>query len=244
VVFALHGAGNDALFGWIGFFKQLLTSDVEVFTFDLPGHGREDETRFDPAQLSTWLNTALDGCACSTTALPVHAVGVSLGGAVLLDALPRLQHRLASACLIVAPLHIHLSAGAVLTELGPGIRLLIREREHYGLTGLIPSFGPFKRSLYPLRLATDPAPGQFGYIDTLNEALAVLKLEEAARAVDLPVLLAYGDRDRVVPIEQGQKLSELIQGSELLRVAGGSHLSTPLDPSFVRRFLAWIEAWG
>src|SRR5690606_369566 len=101
-----------------------------------------------------------------------------------------------SAALVVAPVRIESSVPALAREVSlRTLSLLWREREHYGLTGLIPSFGSFKRDVYPLRLAVDPPAGTFGYVAALNEALASLDLEGAARNVDLPVLLAYGDRD-------------------------------------------------
>jgi len=242
VVIALHGAGNDALFGWVGLFKQLLLRETEIFTFDLPGHGRTNQTAFSAEGAAVAVHSAIEQCAAACSGLPVHAIGVSLGGAVLLHDLPRLQRRLTSAALLVAPLRIVLSPSSLLGEIGRhGIRVLLREREHYGLTGLIPSFGPFKRDTYPLRLAAVPPEGAFGYIEVLNETLASMELEACASRVDLPVLLVYGERDRVVPIEQGERLARAIPGSALLRVAQGSHLTTPLEPEVTNRILRWIE---
>ena len=241
-VLALHGAGNDALFAWIGLFKKLLLRHVEVFTFDLPGHGRFGRGTFDTDAAAIALHAALD--RCEADAVPVHAIGVSLGGAVLLGALPDFQQRLTTAALVVAPLEIHFSARTVLTELGPTtFSLLWREREHYGLTGLIPSFGPFRRDIYPLRLRQTPAKGAFGYVQTLNAMLREMHLEESARQVELPVLLVYGSRDRVVPASQGERLQELLPRGHL-QLIDGTHLSTPLDPRAVERLLGWIDLHG
>jgi alpha-beta hydrolase superfamily lysophospholipase len=241
-VITLHGAGNDALFAWIGLFKRLLLSGTEVFTFDLPGHGRFNRTRFSGADSVEAVQAALRHCTGGRQTLPVHAIGVSLGGAVLLNALPHLTASLASAALIVTPLRIVLSPGTMAREVGPAtLRVLWREREHYGFTGLIPSFGPFKRDVYPLRLAESPPSGPFGYVEALNQELDSLDLHDAARQVKLPVLLIYGERDRIVPLEQGERLAALLPHAELLRVAGGTHLSTPLDPSTTERLLRWME---
>jgi pimeloyl-ACP methyl ester carboxylesterase len=143
----------------------------------------------------------------------------------------------------VTPLRIVLTPGAMAREVGlPTFRALWREREHYGFTGLIPSFGPFKRDVYPLRLAETPPPGAFGYVDALNRELERLNLPDAAQQVELPVLLVYGERDRIVPIEQGERLAGLLGHAELFRVPGGTHLSTPLDPSTTDRLLRWMDA--
>ncbi len=242
IVVTLHGAGNDALFAWVGLFKRLLLRGVEIFTFDLPGHGRRSRTEFSGQQAFDALEGALDRCSGPESCTPVHAIGVSLGGAVLLGALPRLSNRLASAVLIEAPLRIEVSARAILNELRPGnVALLWRERQHYGLTGLIPSFGPFKRRVYPLRLPEPAPPGLFGYVEALNADLEAMQLEAAASAIRLPLLLVYGDRDRIVPPAQGQRLRQLIPGSEIFHCQGGTHLSTPLRPDVIERLDEWLE---
>lgn len=245
IVVAAHGAGNDAFFAWVGLFKRLLDAGFEVFTFDLPGHGRRNRSRFAPDQAIAGVCAALERCEGPDPCLPVHAIGVSLGGAVLLGALPRLQDRLRSAVLMVAPLRIVLSPRSILRELSlRNLRTLWREREHYGRTGLIPSFGPFKRSIYPLRLDRPAPPGAFGYVDALNEGLTSLELDDHAPAVGIPVLLVYGEKDRIVPMEQGERLADLIPSSELHRLPGGSHLSTPLDPLVAARVLTWLLEHG
>ncbi len=242
IVVTLHGAGNDALFAWVGLFKRLLLKGFEIFTFDLPGHGRRSRTRFTSEYAIEGLESVLGLCAKPRPRVPIHAVGVSLGGAVLLGSLPRLQHALKSAVLVEAPLRIELSPQGILGELRPGnFAILWREREHYGLTGLIPSFGPFKRRVYPLRLPEEPPPGAFGYVTTLNNALEAMRLEEAAGEITIPVLLIYGDADRIVPLEQGERLHRIISGSELARCPGGTHLSTPLRADVIERLGEWLE---
>jgi 3-oxoadipate enol-lactonase len=240
-VIALHGAGNDALFAWVGLFKRLLLTGAQILTFDLPGHGRASATRFAERDACEALTAALDHVAISHRQ-PTHAIGVSLGGSVLLRTLPSLGERLASATLVVAPLRIHLSGRSLRGELRPRIvQTLWREREHYGATGLIPSFGPFRRDVYPLRLAAPPPAGAFGYVDALNRMLTEMDLEEAASRITVPSLLVYGERDRIVPVEQGERIHARISGSELLRVPGGTHLSTPLEPVVADRIVSWIE---
>jgi acylglycerol lipase len=240
VVVTLHGAGNDALFAWVGLFKRLLQEGTEVFTFDLPGHGRENRTTFEPELAAPAVLAALETCR-RAKAVPVHAVGVSLGGAVLLHALPRIQHHLASAALLVAPLRIELNARSLIREIGVHtVRLVWREREHYGLTGLIPSFGPFKRDVYPLRLRVRH-PGPFGYVRCLNEDLDQLALEDAAGRVTIPTLLLYGERDLIVPAEQGRRLARAMDRVTYHEVPGGTHLSTPLETEATDRLIRWLE---
>lgn len=241
VVLALHGAGNDALFGWVGLFKRLLSRSFEIFTWDLEGHGRATATRFAAETAAGWVEAAARRSGAEERGLPLHAVGVSLGGALLLHSLPALP-QVASAALLAAPLRIRFGRRAVLGELGlPLLRTLWREREHYGLTGLVPSFGPWKRETYPLRLAADPGPGAFGYVEALNAALDALRLEDAARAARVPVLLVYGGRDRLVPPEQGERLARLLPHSRLLRLPRESHLTAPLSGAATEAVIEWME---
>lgn len=243
IVVQVHGAGNDAMFGLVGTFKALLLRGFEVFSFDLPGHGRRSTTRFDHAAAAASVEDAVDRCGGARRGLPVHVAGVSLGGSILLGALPRISPRPASAALFCAPLRISMSGAAIRREIGPGLlRTVWRERQHFGLGGLIPSFGPFKRDTYPLRLAASPAPGPFGYVQSLNAALDSLRLEDAASRTDLPVLLVYGGRDLLVPAEQGHRLAALLPDAELMVLPKESHLTTPLAPAALRVWLERLEA--
>lgn len=241
VVIPVHGAGNDALFALPGIIKRLLLAGYEVFSFDLDGHGRASTTTFDPETVGEAVPQAIRESGAGERGLPLHGIGVSLGGALLLNALGSGPGEIASGSLLAAPLRIELSRRAILGELGlPALRTLWREREHCGVWGLVPSFGPVKRGLYPLRLAVPPGPGSFGYVDVLNAALERLRLEDSARRVRAPVLLAYGTGDRVVPVAQGKELARLIPSSELLLLEGETHLTTPLAPAVATEILSSI----
>jgi 3-oxoadipate enol-lactonase len=236
-----HGAGNDALFAFPGFFKQVLARGFEVFTFDMDGHGRASTTTFAYPAVCGAMADALERARDGRSELPVHAYGVSLGGAILLHALAGPLAGIRSAVLIVTPLRIRFSLGKVLNELRPvAFRTVVEQREHAGLWGMVPSFGPVKRDLYPLRLA-ETRPGAFGYVEVLNEILERMELREAARQSRVPALLVYGTADRIVPPEQGILLQRTLSRSELLLVRGGTHLATPFDREGLQRTLGWID---
>jgi pimeloyl-ACP methyl ester carboxylesterase len=242
-VLVAHGAGNDALFGFVALFKALLADGYELFSFDMDGHGRESTTRLSAAAMGGAVPAALERAGAGD-GVPLHAVGVSFGASVLLRALADLPGTFRSAVLMVAPLRIRFSALHVARELGArSWATLLREREHYGLSGLVPSFGPIKRGAYPLRLE-DPPPGAFGYVEALNGLLDGMRLEEAAAAADAPTLLVYGARDRVVPPEDGERLHAQLPRSELRVLARETHLTTPLAPAAVAETVAWLGRHG
>lgn len=242
-VLVVHGAGNDALFSLTGLFAALLEQQLEVFTFDVDGHGRRSDTRLRISTAADAVPAAISAWGAAERGLPMHAVGVSLGGSLLLHTLGQSGVGFASASLMVAPLKVELTWSAILNEIGPPmVRTVWRERQRFGLTGLIPSFGPFRRNLYPLRLADPPGPGAFGYVEVINTLLDKLDLPTAARQADLPVLLIYGERDRLVPATQGATLAKALPRGELLVLRGETHLSTPLHPTARERLLHWIES--
>src|SRR5690242_3579398 len=47
-VVAAHGAGNDALYPQLALFKALVERGMEVFSFDVDGHGAASTTVFSP----------------------------------------------------------------------------------------------------------------------------------------------------------------------------------------------------
>jgi pimeloyl-ACP methyl ester carboxylesterase len=236
---AVHGGGNDALFAWVGLFKPLLLRGVEIFTFDLDGHGQASTTLFTGPESAGCVRDAIGAATSARPELPLHLIGVSLGGALLLHELPRLAA--ASAALVAAPLRVRFGLRQALAELRPGVlRTLWRERDHYGLTGLIPAVGPLRRNLYPLRLAA-PAEGTFGYVRVWDDTLQRLDLEHAARSVSTPTLLIYGGRDHIVPSEQGERLATLIPDASLQLLPRETHLTTPLHPRATAALLDWVD---
>ncbi|CAN5841705.1 hypothetical protein BH23GEM8_BH23GEM8_13890 [soil metagenome] len=239
MVVVCHGAGNDAMFGFIGLFKELLTRGFEIFTFDLDGHGRYSTTRWHGDAASSVIAHAVEQSGVGVRRIPLHLLGISLGGSLLIHGLRDLPA--ASAVVIAAPLRIAFSARTVLREIGlRSIGTLWRERRHYGFFGLVPAFGPFKRSIYPIRLSDTPA-GRFGYIQQMNDTLLSLDLERSAAAVTAPVLLLYGERDLTAPAEHGRVLLGALRTGELEVLPSGTHLSTPLAPETISSVLSWFR---
>jgi alpha-beta hydrolase superfamily lysophospholipase len=223
----VHGAGNDALFAMAGLVKDLLVAGVEVFSFDVDGHGRGSTTVLDADTIASAVPQALEQSGAADRGLSVHGIGISLGGSLLLRALP--DGGFSSATLLSAPLHIDFSTRALLNEIGrPLLGAIWRGRRHYGIGGLIPSFGPFGRAMHPLRLAGPAPPGAFGYVARLNAVLEGLRLEEAASAVRVPMALVYGEKDMLVSPEQGQRIAALIPGSMMTVLPGETHLTAPI----------------
>jgi pimeloyl-ACP methyl ester carboxylesterase len=234
-----HGAGNDALFPLLALCKPLVRAGLEIFAFDLDGHGRHSTTRFAAADAEASLAAA--AAHAGPGDLPLHLLGHSLGGSLVLHALSRPGWEgVASAAVLSAPIRVRVGPRVALGELrGFFARATLAQREHYGAWGVVPAVGPLKRSAYPFRRA----PCAVGsYVSAVTGLLERLALEDAAPRIRVPVLLVYGDRDALVPPEQGERLGRLIPRAELVRVEGATHWSLPFAPQAVEGVAEWLGA--
>jgi alpha-beta hydrolase superfamily lysophospholipase len=242
-VVAAHGAGNDALYPQLALFEALVGRGVEVFAFDVDGHGAGSSTLFSPETVPSALAAAVEQAERGRPVLPLHLVGHSFGGSLVLHALAEgaLEHA-ASAVVVSAPVSISLGAGTAIGELRGFLRLgTLSQRRHYGLWGMVPAVGPLKRRAYPIRGAAQPG-APFAYVAEIRALLARLDLDRAAAKVRVPVLLVYGAADRLVPAAQGRQLAERVPSSELLEIPGATHWSTAFADTAITRTAAWIGA--
>lgn len=241
-VVAAHGAGNDALYPLVALFKALVAEEMEVFSFDVDGHGAESTTVFSPA-IESAVAAAVRAAERGRPELPLHLLGHSLGGSLVLHALASGDAPpAASAAVISSPVSVAPGARMGMAELASFLHpRTLSQREHYGLWGLVPAFGPVKRAAYPFRRG--PAGGgAFGYVGEVQRLLARLDLAHAAADVRAPVLLVYGTADRLAPVEQGRRLARAIASVELVEIAGGSHWSTALAEATVGEVTGWMRA--
>lgn len=240
-VVAAHGACDDALFPLVALYRALLEAGFEVFAFDLDGNGWESTTRFSPESIRGAVGVAAREAARGRPALPLHLLGHSLGGALVLDALARGEVEAESAVVVSTPLEVRLTAGTLLGELAGFFRpATLGQCAYYGAWGVVPAFGPVKRGAYPFRGGSRTA--NFDYVHTFDALLREVDLRRAATGVRAPVLLVYGERDRLAPAGHGEELARLLPEAELVRVPGGSHFSTSFTPAAVERVAAWLGA--
>ncbi|HEX6750958.1 MAG TPA: alpha/beta fold hydrolase [Longimicrobium sp.] len=242
-VVAAHGAGNDALYPQMALFKALVRRGVEVFSFDVDGHGASSTTVFAPEIVPSAVRAAVEMAERGRPGLPLHLLGHSFGGSLVLHALgtAAVPHA-ASAIAVSAPVTVSLGARVAMSELGGFLRAeTLEQREHYGLWGTVPAVGPLKRRAYPIRGAAQPG-APFAYVDAIRELLARLDLPKTVGEIRAPVLLVYGAADRLVPAEQGRALAARMPSSRLIEIPRATHWSTAFAPDAVAAAAEWIDA--
>jgi pimeloyl-ACP methyl ester carboxylesterase len=190
---------------------------------------------------------ACERAARGRASLPLHLLGHSLGGALVLDSLAAPGSAgVASATVLSAPIELRLGRRAALAELRGFLRpATLTQREHYGLWGLVPAVGPLRRGAFPFRFAAElRGGGPLGYVQRVSALLEELDLERAASRVCTPVLLVYGAADALVPPEQGRRLHAAIPGSRVFELPRASHWEVAWSPLAVDAVVAWFGADG
>jgi alpha-beta hydrolase superfamily lysophospholipase len=242
-VLVAHGAGNDAVFPLLELFRALVDGGCEVFSFDVDGHGCGSTTVFDPRTVRTAVAAAVDAAERGGPPLPLHVIGHSLGGSLVLDALASgALDRAASAVVLSAPADLRLGARTVVGEVrGFFRRATLAQREHYGWWGLVPAFGPVKRAAYPFR-RTDADGRAWSYVDAVRRLLGELRLDERVGSIRVPTLLVYSRADWLVSHGDGERLAARMPSARLLSLRGATHYSVPFAREAVDAVLAWVDA--
>jgi pimeloyl-ACP methyl ester carboxylesterase len=222
------GSGYD----WSPLMRTLAARGYRVLAYDRVGYGRSDGRTNGSYTVGANADELLALLAAEHLR-DALVVGWSYGGGVAIVAARKDASRVARLALV----------GSV----GPGIEnregpppLLMEFIAGPGLTWLA-RVPPLARRVRTAMTATafDPDPIAPGYLSQLDANFGRPHTLETFRsegrdldgqanldpsAIDLPILIVHGDRDRLVPLAVGQELHRRAQRSELWVVPGGSHM--------------------
>ncbi|HEV3049674.1 MAG TPA: alpha/beta hydrolase, partial [Longimicrobium sp.] len=116
----------------------------------------------------------------------------------------------------------------------------LTQREHYGVWGLVPAFGPVKRAAYPFR-RVDADGRAWSYVAAVQRLLAEMDLERHVADIHVPTLLVYSHADAIVPNAQGVRLGMRMGDAAIVRsLPRATHYSLPFDPEAVAAVVRWI----
>ncbi|WP_031507025.1 alpha/beta fold hydrolase [Streptomyces megasporus] len=253
IAYERHGSGEPVvLLHGIGHHRQawqpvtdILAASHEVIALDLPGFGESpalpdglphDHLTVVPLLAAFFAELGLDR---------PHVVGNSLGGLLALE-LGRRGHARSVTAFSPAGFWTELErryAFAVLTGMRAGARLLPQPvveqmaRNAIGraaLTGTIYA-RPARRSPHAVVAETRALREAPGFEATLAAGLAGDEEAYTADVPDIPVTIAWGTRDRLLPRRQGVRAKHAVPGARLVRLPDCGHVPMNDDPALVAR---------
>ncbi|MEZ4742168.1 MAG: alpha/beta hydrolase [Bdellovibrionota bacterium] len=238
-----HATGNDHSFPQVTLFKNLLKADYALFSFDLDGHGLNSTTKFTHKRIRSSLSQAVREARKHEPKLPIHLIGQSLGGALILDYVANNKHNIQSLSLIGVPIYLTLKPNAYINELiSLASHSMRKEIITYGPWGIIPAFGAFKRNTFPLRTFSSlPRSSKLEYVDEVMSTLEDINLVESAKKIKTPTLLCYGNRDKIAPVEHGELLFENLSESHLVTVFNETHFSLGFSEESISKIINWLN---
>lgn len=205
----IHGFGGD-LNNWL-FNHAVLAAEREVFALDLPGHG-ESAKEVGDGSLGMLADTVLD----FMDALGIesaHLAGHSLGGAVCLSVAERASQRVRSLILVA-------SAGLGEEINGAYIEGFVTAQDRRALKPLLTELFA-DPSLVTRQLVDDML--KYKRLEGVGDALRILSsqlfasghqqtlLAEVVQRVDKPVLVLWGEADKIIPATHAPQAGGKVQ---------------------------------
>jgi len=217
---------NFGQFGWV---EALTGIGREVVGLDLRGHGRSDRPRdagsYGTSRLAGDVLALLEHLQLPRVAL----VGYSIGAAIALELLRRAPARFERAVLVAAGDGLIGHPPHSFPEVLPGL-VQVFERESY------PADLPKSQSAY-WKILESVGADRAAMRAFASAAYPPLAPHEAA-AIDVPMLVISGERDRV--LGRGPRLAAALGRAEYLEIAGANHFALAIEPAVrgaVARFL-------
>jgi pimeloyl-ACP methyl ester carboxylesterase len=245
----VHGISDDSS-SWLPVMPAL-AEHFTVVAPDLLGHGASDKPRADysVAAFSNGMRDLLDVLDVDSATV----VGHSLGGGVAAQLAYQYPERVDRLVLVstggvgreVSP--VLRMAAAPLAELGmwplrlPGTTLVARTALR-GLRAVGSDLGLDAEDVSRVLDGLPDAASRGAFIRTLRAVVdwrgqLVTMLDRAYLAEDMPVLIIWGDRDGIIPVEHAHLAHAAMPGSRLSVVAGAAHFPHHADPD---RFVAEV----
>ena len=221
---------------WFPYAKRLNDEGYATFTFDFAGHGQSQGIR-NLVDLRLWAYNIRD----AMNSLQSHGyndfalVGWGSGGSASILAAAHDQ-RLSCAVILSAPIYLYPS---------------LADRVAYGL---VSAAAMIKKALFrrpltlsrlnelaKMRIMSDEIANK-QYLENpklidIYKAIPIpdsldsvwVDITRGAAKVTLPTLVIHGTRDEIVPVDQSQKLFDLLQGPKELKMVEGSGHALHLD---------------
>lgn len=236
----LHGTGNDHLFSLQPLIEALLANGQSVLSIDLPGHGTESSSILQEESFWTAaedLQVYLKGRGFDQRNL--NAIGYSLGGVFLLNALEHEQLMFKRVVLMAVPLHARVSLNFIWQELlSPFSPSFWQQIRLYGWSESIPAFGRFRRADFPIRLEATISKSYPEFVGGLLKARPPLSLSQK---LGHNCLLIAGDRDRLAPPSDSVHWLNTAPKLKVAVIERANHFLLPFQKKTINAITHWIQ---
>jgi len=239
-VVLVHGIAGSSLLWQANL--SAIGSRHKVFAVDLPGHGRSGRPggRYDIDLFTRSLLGFLDACGLERVAL----IGHSLGGHVCLKLALERPGRIAKLVLI--------DSGGLGPEIDVGflkplLAGVTREATETMLRGLFANPAVANRSMVEATFEALSRPGAWEAVRSAVESavprgIQIESLAERLQELQVPVLIAWGARDAVIPLARGKEAHASIPGAELWVAENAGHCpQIEAAPEFNERLLTFLK---
>lgn len=238
----LHGLGHRRQ-GWSAVL-DLLTPHREVIAVDLPGHGESPPLRLDGRSPARAMADGMLAFLGEQRLDRPHVAGNSLGGML---ALTLAAHRRAASVTALSPAGFaaHDYQVSYAKAIFTGARLAGR-----AIRPLVPTLSQSvagRAALYglmvsrPGRVSPEQARGDVaGFVAAGDAMRAVFAAPEQFRAgigVGVPVTIAWGTRDRILPRSNARVARRRLPQTRFVPLPGCGHVPMTDDPELVAKIL-------
>jgi len=253
-VVLIHGMAGS-LTTWDTVFAALAQT-CDVIAIDLPGHGSSSPHRGDYSlgSLAAAVRDALDDLQVKAATI----VGHSLGGGIAMQFMYQFPERCDQLVLV--------SSGGLGREVTPLLRALTVPGADLALAGLTrlqrqrrvaaagrllrPAAGHIWNDLpYMLRqmAVLESRETRASFLATVQAVIdlggqRISAIDRLHLAADLPTMIVWGDRDRIIPMTHGQHAAELVPGCRFEVIAGAGHYPHEDNPARFAQLLAFFVA--
>lgn len=219
-VLFVHGAGLDHTV-WTLAARHFARHQRNVIAVDLPGHGRSGGDPLPSVEAMTdWIIELLDALDIERAALCGH----SLGSLVAMDCASRFPGRVRALAMVgtTAPMPV---SDAILTAAYADDHAAFDMLTQWGFSSRHQYGGNLNPGIWmignTLRLYERSKPGVL-HADMAACNNYTTGLERAA-AVQCPVLMVLGDKDRLTPIRSTRNLQDALPSPTVVCLAGAGH---------------------